>query len=222
MSHAIIDPTKSEIYYQEIQCRTVADVSIGFLMSRAMNQVHLELVRISAGKPSCPIGISFPGYCIEARKRLQDQEDCEPVLRLPPIGDRIRLFSREFECLENLKLASSLVRMNDYLEVGEVRQLKRKNIGWYVFKRHQPNGSVDKLIRRYMKRRGVPLEEATKHFAQPRNSTSNLPYLDMISFSSKRRYRLFIERRSQDPSQLDPNWAFSSYGLSSSTAVPDF
>ena len=216
----------NEYFYQEVYCRPGSEISVGFLMSRAMKQIHLELVRVAEGRAHCPIGISFPNY---RSGRLSTRQDSAVqgdtfTPRLPPIGDSIRLFTRAAAQLEKVELAMRLVRMRDYLEIGDVRLLKRKNFAWSLFKRHQPNGSVEAKIRRRMMRHGISLEEARAYFAKPLSSSSDLPYLDMVSHSTQQCFRLFIEKQTVDLSrqEAEQNWEFSTYGLSASVPVPDF
>ncbi len=211
-----------QYYYQELRAFG-HDVSIGAVMSKAMNYIHGELVRLASGQAS-PIGLSFPGYSIVPRPKTQDTGNLDeiPTIQLPPIGDRIRLFSVDESVLERLDLAHRLARIRDYLDVGDIRLLKRKHV-WSLFKRYQPNGSIDRLIRRRMKRHGVGQEEARSHFAKLIPTQPTLPYFDMVSSSTQQRYRLFIEKRKIDSSAVQTSkWGFSTYGLSASNPVPDF
>ncbi len=220
------DRNDGQIYFQELQCCAGSEISVGFLMGRLMNQLHLEMVRISGGRKDCPIGISFPGYQSKESRAVErpniDAHDADAP-KLPPIGDKIRLFSRVEGQIENLALQTSLSRMRDYVEIGEIRPLRRKGFAWSTFRRHQPNGSVDSRIRRYMKRRGATLDEAKAYFEIPKAGLSDLPYLDMVSHSNQQRYRLFVLKQPIDSELgVGQSWGFSTYGLSASNGVPDF
>jgi CRISPR-associated endonuclease Csy4 len=212
--------SQDEYFYQEIRVPFQAGLSVGSLMSLAMNQIHLDLVRIAQGEQLCKVGISFPGYgeSSSPRANVSNADSIEP--RLPPIGDRIRLFARAHSCLEELGVAKSLARFSDYFAIGEIRPLKRKNIGWSIFKRIQPAGSPERLARRRVKRLGGSLDEAMEHFSGMNQSLLRLPYLDMQSHSSRKRFRLFIERKAAVAAP--DRWEFSTYGLSASVGVPDF
>ncbi|XZE46369.1 type I-F CRISPR-associated endoribonuclease Cas6/Csy4 [Pirellulaceae bacterium SH467] len=209
-----------ELFYQEIHVPFHVGLSVGSLMSLAMNQIHFDLVRIAKGQQSCNVGISFPGYADFSKDNPSGRADDTVEPKLPPIGDRIRLFAKTQSELEELGIPGTLTRFSDYLDISDIRPLKRRNISWSIFKRSQPTGSPERLARRRMKRFGGSADEAMEHFAGMAPTILRLPYLDMQSHSTKKRFRLFIERKPQ--LGMSGRWEFSTYGLSASIAVPDF
>ncbi|MGB7344259.1 MAG: type I-F CRISPR-associated endoribonuclease Cas6/Csy4 [Pirellulaceae bacterium] len=216
-----IATVEQPVYYQEITCLSDHDISVGFLVGKVMDVVHLALVNASSGASQCPIGISFPEYRDLGSKgadALVDDEEAG-VERSVPIGSKIRLFSRQESDLQGLDLGTQLKRLSDYVHLTSIRQLRRKGVKYAVYKRCQPKSSKERLIRRQMKRQGLSETQASELYRDFRPRHSRLPYVNMKSHSSGERFRLYIERQYVDPSD---QWGFSTYGLSSQVAVPEF
>ncbi|MCB1621245.1 MAG: type I-F CRISPR-associated endoribonuclease Cas6/Csy4 [Thiothrix sp.] len=195
-------------YYNEITCLPDEGISTGFVMGRVMDVLHLCLVNLAAELGRNPVGISFPGYC-----------DGETVKK-PQIGGKIRLFSQDMTYLERLHLKEQLVRFSDYVHIrsGTVEHPAR---GFAVFRRVQPKSSRERLIRRQVKRSGQTEECVRANYQAFTEGQSDLPFVNMKSHSSERRFRLFVQKQVAGV-VVDDEWQFSSYGLSSSTPVPDF
>jgi CRISPR-associated endonuclease Csy4 len=200
-------------YYQEITCLPDLEIGLGFVMGKVMDAVHLALVNISKGGVICPIGISFPEYRSAASQPEGDHE-------MPPIGSKIRLFGQSEDDLQRLGISVCLQRFSDYVHLTSVRPVERRIRNYAIYKRFQPKTSKARLVRRQMKRQGISEAEAQHQYAtfQPRYTT--LPYLNLHSHSTGQHFRLYIEKCDCDSST--GVWAFSTYGLSSATAVPHF
>lgn len=200
-------------FYQEITCLPDHEISVGFVMGKVMEVIHFALVNASIDKQTCPIGISFPEY------RVLGEEMPEGACTLP-IGSKIRLFSRAEDDLLRMNLAGSLQRFSDYVHWTSVRLLERRISGFAVYKRCQPKSSKERLMRRQMKRKGISETEVQQQYATFEPRYSKLPYLNLLSHSTGERFRLYVDRC--DGKAEMEEWNFTTYGLSASTAVPQF
>ncbi|WP_417737412.1 type I-F CRISPR-associated endoribonuclease Cas6/Csy4 [Rosistilla oblonga] len=208
-------------YYQEVTCLPDHEISVGFVMGKVMEAVHLALVNVAAGSPDCPIGISFPEYR-DPRDRnerpLPDRRELQPPHALP-IGSKLRLFSRQQDDLNRLGLTENLARLSDYVHLTSAKLLQRKIDRFAAYQRVQPKSSKERLIRRQMKRKGISEAEARAQYASFEPHHSKLPYLNLRSHSTGERFRLYVQRQVVE---LGEPWLFSTYGLSASAGVPEF
>ncbi len=205
-------------FYQEITCLPDHEISVGFVMGKVMDVLHLGLVNVAGGTSECPVGLSFPEYRDERAEAKPGRADAEhqPIV---PIGSKIRVFSRQENDLQRLGLTSTLARLSDYVHFTSVRLLERKVDRYAIYKRCQPKSSKERLIRRQMKRKGISEFEARKLYESFEPRYSQLPYVNMCSHSTGERFRLYVERQFAD---LSDQWSFSTYGLSGKIAVPEF
>lgn len=202
-------------FYQEITCNNDGEITIGFMMGRVMNALHMALVNAKGDNQYGRIGLGFPGY----QDVESDLKGKHQVWEGPPIGNRIRVFVRRVEDLQEAKIEQTLLRFSDYIHLRKPIELKRPKFEHVIFSRHQPRSGVERQIRRQIKRQGWTREQAEQHFRGYRDAQCNLPYVDMHSQSSRHRFRLFIRRRQAESSD---RWEFSTYGLSTVSAVPQF
>ncbi len=209
-----------EYFYQEITCLPDHEISTGFVMGKVMEHLHLGLVQTFADRANCSIGLSFPEYRKVADGTIQPEtNDHSDTGTVPPIGGKIRLFCRNESDLRRLLASERLSRFSDYVHLTSVRLLERRILNYAIYKRVQIKSSAERLIRRQMKRKGISEVEARQHYAGLKLDTCSLPYVPINSLSSGQKFRLFIDR---NPSETTDCWAFSVYGLSVETAVPEF
>lgn len=199
-------------FYRELTCLPGEEISTGFVMSRVMTQVHLALVESQVqdnDQSYSRVGLAFPGYAITTVRTG------ETKVR---IGDKLRLFGESEESLDELRLEHWLRRLLDYVHVTSTRQ--PKSIEEFVkFRRIQTKSSAARLARRQTRRSGKPASQIETELATFEERRLELPYIDLGSQSSGRRFRLFVRREESAESSL---WRFSTYGLSSTTSVPSF
>ncbi|KAA1260529.1 CRISPR-associated endonuclease Cas6/Csy4 [Rubripirellula obstinata] len=209
-------------YYQEVTCLPDHEISIGFVLGKVMDEIHLALVESAAGTQDCRIGLSFPEYREASQEDVMtdaSQKTTHDELQGPPIGSKIRVFARSDDDLLQLNLSNRLSRLLDYVHLTSVRKLERKINRYAVYKRCQTKSSRDRLIRRQMKRKGLDQATAQAEYATFKPRYSQLPYVNMRSHSTAQRFRLYIERSMAEAGE---DWCFSTYGLSGTTAVPEF
>ena len=197
------------MYFTEITCWTEETVPIAFVMGKVMDVLHLAFVNLHHELGHNPIGVGFPEYL----------RQISPSGRFIGLGTTIRLFSREAEHLERLKLAQQLRHLDDYLEMREGVALERPNLKYAIFERVQPKTSRERLVRRQAKRKGLDESEIRALYHTFDEQRVDLPFLQLHSLSTGQPFRLFINKQT---AEAPTEWQFGTYGLSNTVAVPDF
>lgn len=190
-------------YYQEIQLLPNGEVSLAFLWTKMFTQLHLALAAEKNRGGIGKVAVAFPDY--------QDKV----------LGNRIRVLSLERETLEILDLKQALVRLqDDYVKLTEIRKISDQSItGYSIYSRYQPDESVERKARRYVRRHdGVSYEDALCLLSR-RKETYGLPFIQMKSLSTAQSFSLFIKKT---PCQIEQSGTFSTYGLSDRASVPEF
>jgi CRISPR-associated endonuclease Csy4 len=190
-------------YYIEITLIPSADIAIHFIMEKAFQQIHMELVKMQNPAGKVPIGISFPAY------------DLGKIF----LGNKIRLFSTKESVLQKMDAPKCLGSLSDYVHVTGIRMVPEKVLSYAGFARQQPKSSSIRMARRKAKREGIEFEHALKILDGYEEQRVKTPFINITSQSSNQRFKLFILR--QDASELI-NDGFSCYGLSSNSTVPEF
>lgn len=196
-------------YYLDITLLPSADITLYFLWEKVYQHVHLALVdeQNKQKTTQSAIGVGFPEYHQERYF----------------LGSKLRLFSISAEALEQLNIKQWLVRLEDYVHITSIRDVPSKIDSYAYFKRLQPKSNNQRLIRRRVKRQAVAVEEATAYFEKRKEVYTRAPFIRIKSHSSAKRYRLFILRvDAENFNPLEARMVFSSYGLSTTSAVPIF
>lgn len=191
-------------FYIEITLLPLPEIPLHFLWEKVYQQIHLAFVEIKDSNNKVSIGVSFPEY---------DEENIQ-------LGCKLRFFARTTDELNHLKLNSSLSRLRDYVQISEVRQVPENIEIYSCYKRIQTKSSIPRLARRKAKYKNIRYEEALLSFPKSVQKMSKVPYINMKSLSSDKKYRLMIGREKAE--LKDKNNVFSTYGLSSTCAVPLF
>ena len=203
-------------YYQEITLIDQAEISPYFIWSKLYTQLHLAFAERKDANDKVNIGVSFPKYIFE-----QKTEDRKARINL---GDKLRLFAESESDLEKLDLKKWLDRLTDYLHVTSIREVPEAKItGYATYSRKQVKSNAERLARHEANKGRYSYENALAHY-QKFITTTDLPYIQMLSLSTsdeqdKKRFKLFIEKR---PAEKSETQVFSTYGLSSVSAVPEF
>lgn len=191
-------------YYRELTLLPDVEVTENFLWSKLFYEVHHALAEGRKQHPAMNIGCSWPEYKEES------------------LGKKLRLIAASRADLESLPLEHHLARYDDYCRLTSIRPVGDRRIrGYALYRRYQPDGAADRKARRYIRRHPeVSFEEAQRLLKQKERKF--LPFIQMESESTGQKFSLFIEKigaKEAPPGEAAP---FSTYGLSASTAVPEF
>lgn len=189
-------------YYQDITLIPDGEVSLSFLWMKVFTQLHLVLAEEKRREGTVKTALAFPAY--------QDNE----------LGNKIRILASSAEQLERLRLEQMLGRLSDYVHLTKIRKIVERRItGYSIYSRYQPDESVERKARRYIRRHeGVSYEDALGLLSR-RKETYDLPFIQMKSLSTAQSFSLFIKKT---PCQIEQSGTFSTYGLSDRASVPEF
>jgi CRISPR-associated endonuclease Csy4 len=202
-------------YYQEITLIDQAEISPYFLWSKIYMQLHFALVEMKDQYNQVPIGISFPDYVYETQENKRSKVG---------LGGKLRIFAISEIDLQKLDIRKWLDRLLDYTHITSVRPVPEKRItGYAIYRRKQVKTNPQRLARHRVKRGDIGFDEALARYSNV-VTTTDLPYIQLQSLSTsdeqdKRRFKLFIEKKSAEKSETQ---VFSTYGLSSQSSVPEF
>lgn len=194
-------------YYVDIKLIADVEITLGFIWKKLYAQIHLALVEVRNEKNLVSFGLSFPNY---------KESDF-------PLGNSLRIFAKNKEALEKLGLNRWLMRLDDYMVLGDIKEVPL-NVKEYVsFSRKQFKMNKERLARRQAKRKNISYEEALKNYAnfdeEKKKKNNKLPYVNVKSLSSNKEMKIFIEK-SETKEYKDG--LFSTYGLSKESTVPWF
>jgi CRISPR-associated endonuclease Csy4 len=190
--------------YIEITLLPSEEIPVYFLWEKVYQQLHLALVEVQGMDNRVNIGVSFPHYDAE----------------LYQLGCKLRLFADMAVMLDKLNISKWLSRLKDYVHITSVRFTPTHVNRYAVFKRIQPQISNERLARRKAKRDGITLDQALNHFTGRKKALSRMPFIHIKSQSSGKQYCLFIAKEITQHSESSSK--FSTYGLSSTNAIPLF
>lgn len=214
-------------FYQELTIIKTPEISPYFIWSKLYTQLHLALVEQQNPDKTVDIGVSFPEYhCFVKDKK-----------NIAVLGSKLRVFANTQSALEKLYLADWISRLADYVHITSIKEVPSHVNEYLLVTRYRPNMNMEKLTRRFAKRKGISFEaakkiqneryvksnkvsslkEAEQHYANP--EVKDLPYIIMKSLSGARNFSLFIDQQSVEREQQGN---FSTYGLSSTTTVPNW
>jgi len=167
------------------------------LMNALFSKLHRCLVRLGNGD----IAVSFP----------------ESQSRPASLGPVLRLHSSSVG-FERLQSQAWLNGMRDHVRIGEVKEVPPV-VEYRRVRRVQSKSNPDRIRRRQMKRHGWTEEEALEKIPDSSARRLALPFLQLDSRSSGRRFLLFLEHAAA--LEMVPG-TFNAYGLSVSGTVPWF
>ncbi len=189
--------------YVEITLLPDAEINLYFLWEKVFHQVHLALVEQLNMDGNSSVGVAFPEYS-DVNKQL---------------GCKLRLLANEKSKLENLKIYNSLTNLSDYVHISSTRHVPYKVLGYVRYKREHVKSSAARLIRRKAKRENLTLKEAALPYASFKEQRSDAPFIKIRSLHTGQLFKLFVLREEV------PNLSgctFNSYGLSSTSSLPEF
>jgi CRISPR-associated endonuclease Csy4 len=192
-------------YYMEITLLPNPDINLFSLWSKIYQQIHLGLVEMQDGQCRVPIGVSFPEYV---------KGDKYGVL-----GGKLRLFAEHEATLSQFNVGYWLARLSDYVHCTGIRPVPERLSGHAIYRRVQPKNNPIRLARRYARRHEMELEEALGHYKGMAPVSIQSPFIQLKSLSSGETFCLWIARI---PATESSAGSFSSYGLSTTSTVPEF
>ncbi len=181
-------------YYLDINLFPDAEANLGFIWQKVYQKIHLALVEMKTPDGNSAIAVSFPEY----------------GEKFFPLGSTLRLLAPSHELLQQLDIAK-LNCLHDYIHCKAIEEIPR-SVTFARFKRHQFNINPERLARRRAKRKGESLEQALQHYADFKDKTTRLPFLNVTSLSNGNKFRLFIGREKIAQPVVGE---FNCYGLSS-------
>jgi CRISPR-associated endonuclease Csy4 len=192
-------------HYIEISLLSNPDITMFSLWSKVFQQIHLGLVEMQDGQKHSPIGVSFPEY--------EAGEKCGML------GGKCRLFAHDEATLARFDAAKWLERLSDYVHCTRIRPVPDKLAGYATYQREQPKASKERLARRYASRHGLGYGEALARYGEAKQTLMAVPFIRLKSLSSDKSFCLWIKKTiAPGPSGA----AYSSYGLSRMSSVPEF
>ena len=193
-----------KLYYQDLFLQADQEVSSNFLMSKVISALHLVLVEEEHNTGSINIGIAFPGY--SKKKRT--------------LGSIVRLFAHHPDILSNLSSDARLIRLDDYIQKGEIHPVPDTVQEFVQYQRIQFKENKERLVRRYAQRHQMDINQARKRYANYTNPVNNIPYVTLNSLSTGQRFNLYVDEVL--PAKKTEFLAFNSYGLTKFGALPYF
>lgn len=198
-------------HYIDITLLPSDDIGVHFLWSKVMMQVHLALVEIKDEHEKVPVAVSFPDY--------REKKGTKSTF----IGEKLRLLAADKADLERLNIPKWLNRLSDYVHIRSIANVPSTNV-YEAFTRHNAAESLDKLIRRRMRRHNESVEQAKKYFEGylEKSIEPPFPFIRMKSLESQHAFCLVIIRRRVDDRLNSEQQAFNTYGLSAKGVLPKF
>lgn len=192
-------------YYFDITLLPDLEIPLYFLWEKIYLQVHLALVEMKDSNGSMSIGVSFPKYKSKVYKH--------------PLGNMLRVFSRDRASLEKLGISKWLSRFDDYLLLSGINNVPESIKTFACFKRERVKTNNERIARRKAMREGITFEEAYLIIKGRKPVVRDLPFVNIQSLSSGNHFSLKIDYKSEEQETLG---SFDSYGLSSKSTVPIF
>ncbi|MXS83964.1 type I-F CRISPR-associated endoribonuclease Cas6/Csy4 [Nitrosomonas oligotropha] len=212
-------------YYLEINLLPNYEVNLFGLWSKTFQQIHLGLVETRDVQKRVPIGLSFPEYKIGEKFGV--------------LGSKLRLLAPDETVLVQFDVGKRLSRLSDYVHFTGIRPVPSAVKGYAVYRREQPKTGKERLARRYAKRHSLDYEAVLNNkvelsikpeigtvsgkvlmsYGQMPHKIVTTPFIRLTSLSSGNAFCLWIKKSEMEHSN---DGEFSSYGLSSTSTVPEF
>lgn len=200
-------------HYIDITLLPSDDIGIHFLWSKVMMQVHLALVEIQDDTKQVPVATSFPEY----REYMNNKPGF--------LGQKLRLMALDRADLVRLDINRWLSRLSDYVHVKEIALVPEAD-SYESFSRENTKGSLEKHIRRRMKRHDETYEQALSNYDgyEQNYVKSRVPFIKLKSLTSGNEFCLNISRNQvvTNTDELPSHQRFNTYGLNRTAIIPKF
>lgn len=197
--------------YQEIRLLPNTKLNLGFLWQKVFQQIHIALVENKVAENESEVGLSIPDYVVP-----------QDGIKGLPLGDKIRLFAKTEQQLEQLNIVKWLARLEDYAQVKTIKPVPA-DCQHACFSRRAVKGErrlVEKarqMAEAKAKITDEPMESWFKQYRlQSAKLSSTLPFIQISRSPSeqsegKRGFKLFIEMQLHNAPK---SGTFNCYGLS--------
>lgn len=182
--------------YIDIEILTDPEFSAVQILSVLVRKFHQSLVDLNCNQ----IGVSFPKH------------------KSTNLGNLMRLHANEHS-LQRLMDTGWLSGLLDHVSTSECLEIPT-NSKFRIVSRVQVKSNPERLRRRAQKRHGISADEAIVKIPDQAAKTTNLPYVQLASTSTKQKFPLFIQHG--PISEERKLGEFNKYGLSSQATVPWF
>lgn len=167
-----------------------------------MGALYANLHRALVAQNSTCIGVSFPGFQLQA----------------PHLGRRLRLHG-DLPALSALLARDWVAGMRDHASLTQPSRIP-ETTKHCVVRRVQVKSSPERLRRRLMRRHVIDAQEAQQRIPDEAARLATLPFVHLRSSSTGQTFRLFIEHGPPQSNAMAGN--FNAYGLSQVATIPWF
>lgn len=182
-------------YYVDI----LLNPSAGMRENLLLNKVYTEFHKLLCDLEATDIGVSFPEYRVKLGR----------VFRIHGTQERLAVLLRR----------NWLGEIKQYCYVSDIKPVPAENVKYRTVSRKQANMTMSKL-RRLAKRKSLSVKEMKDYKAKMFSQGLSLPYLELESASTGKKYRHFIDFG--DLSDVCEKGSFNQFGLSKLATVPWF
>lgn len=184
-------------HYIDIRVLPDPELQPAVLMNALFSKLHGCLVRLSCND----IAVSFP----------------ESPSQGHGLGALLRLHGSEAG-LKHVQAEAWMRGMRDHVRVGKVQPVPA-TVEYRQVRRVQSKSNPERIRRRQMKRHGWTEAEARQRIPDSAARTLRLPFVQLDSGSTEKRFKLFLDQREAPGPHAG---TFNAYGLSTEATVPWF
>lgn len=183
-------------HYQELTIIADLEIPLHALWSKLYTQLHIAFAD-AKNTHGLTFGVSFPNY------RHQKRGDGV----FATLGYKVRVFGSLTD-LQTLDLPKWLYELSDYVHIRAVASVPEHS-RFVCVRRHRPSDLMEQASR-FAKFKGIDLDSAILHCQMHKRGDLGYPYIELVSQSTQKPYRLHIMQTVVD-SPKEGN--FGSYGI---------
>lgn len=189
----------SPSHYLEIEVKPGAGVS-GPILARVVEALH--------GAFACCFALGFPDMKLASKAELH-----RPVPASP--GNYVHVFGED-GLVSSVGVNPAIIRLRDYIHISRPREVRTgvQHCAWVRCRKAMSTSALrERKVRRAIKRaeaRGEAVAGDDPRFSS-RDTSSDLPFINIRSASNGHRFTIFFDRRLTDAAVTGE---FDSYGFS--------
>ena len=201
------------MFYQQITLIDQCEVPSYAIWSKLYKKLHLALVESKKREGDVHIGVSFPDYVYDGSTPKGKKW----------LGNKLRLIARSERELRDLNINQWLKNLvnGDYVHITSIRSVPTEIKSYACYGRKQTFNQS--YIARLQRRANTRNKEESSLAS---TTLTDLPHVQLESYSTstelegqRHGFTLHIEKKLVDKNE---NFVFSTYGLSSESALPEF